>query len=197
MKKAYIIGLMVVLFLGGSVYLILSTNEKGFEKVLLSRTFTLSKISGNGATISCQTPRGWSGGQSDQRFMILPPQPTGLEYIYTPAITIHFYKPEDGFVSAENYVSYLLNKEQTKEIGLTQKIKVAGKESYRFDTEEELPPLEDPGGPGPITIRNAYAIVSWDKGFWVFRYSTAKQDFNMYSGVFEYLVKSCQFPGKE
>lgn len=199
MKKNRLVVLIVVilLFLLGYVCMRIFTDERGYEKVLRSRLFILSKISERGATINCETPREWLGVQNDQRFMISPPKPTGSEYLYTPAITIHFYKPEDGFVSAEKYVSYLLGKKQTRQIGQTQKIKVAGKESFRFDTEEELPPLEDAGGPGPITIRNAYAITSWDKGFWVFRYSTAKQDFDMDSVFFEYLLKSCQFPGKE
>lgn len=201
MKKIFpVILIIAILFFLGSACLLSFTGEKGYEKVFLSRTFTLSKIAEKGATISCQTPVGWLGGQSDQRFMISPPKPTGSEYVYTPVITIHFYEPEDGFVSAEKYVSYLLGKEQTRQIGQTQKInkfdsgkiKVAGKESYRFDTEEKLPPLEDAGGPGPITIHNAYVITQWDKGFWVFHYSTAKEDFDIYSGFFEYLLKSCQ-----
>lgn len=192
-KKTFPIILIIAIVLFFSVACLLTfTNEKGDEKVFLSRNSTLSKISEKGASINCATPKDWLGGQSNQRFTILSPKPTGSDYVFAPIITIHFYKPEDGFVSAEKYVSYLLNREQIKAIGQTKKIKVAGRESYRFDIEERLPPLEDAGGPGQIMVRNAYAITSWNNGFWVFRSLTAREDFDKYSGVFEYLLKSCR-----
>ncbi len=186
-----IIAVVVLLVTIGGVYLFASLGKNGKEEEV-SPENTLRKIMDKGETISCEMPKDWFERSVDRGFMISPQLPIMMKSAFTPAITIHFYDPKDGFASAENYISYLLSQKQAKQIGITQKMKVAGEISTRIITEEKLPPIEDPGGPGEITIRQAYAITPWNKGFWVFRYSTAREDYDKYSDFFDHLLKSCQ-----